>query len=608
MSTNTIDEAFRLEAANGFRFDSWPHFVKHLAERPHSTGRRMKQGGAGSPANGNDESWLFCAWGRNKEALLWGKPRTGDGRDLAQRLDLLLSGSATVRRADLRLLNELNRINESAELLPQDMATVIGVAGIVERLVRFCDSDSGTVLLQCLESIRARSCQQSGAIGILGNELAMVLGCQIPELKMFSELSELAMQETGNQLDELLDTDGALLAVHCRWLPTILGSWTRILMLGNSVGVLLDEDCQTRWEWFVRYSMRMLLGDGTTMFADASIPFTPELYRSAVRLSEDKTDRRIAVELLGGRKRTGSKKQKSKSKRVSGGNGGPKKRQALREEGTFSEWAGLGVFQSDWSGKSARVAVAVDQQDLQIQVARGRTLFRLKGLPNVSVNGKLLRAEGEWEEVGSHFDEDVDFLELEIDLQGGVRLQRQLCLIHDDQTLLIADAVYSEDSARIDYHSQLLLSSGLTAMQETENQEVYLQGKKIQNLLVPLSLPEWRSANGDNRLAVTDDGVQLNQATLGKTLYAALLVTLQPRDAVKPRTWRALTVAESMQTVTDDRARAFRAQVGKKQWVIYKSFAETGNRTFLGQNQSNDFFVGRFKKDGNVQELLSLDP
>ncbi len=98
-----------------------------------------------------------------------------------------------------------------------------------------------------------------------------------------------------------------------------------------------------------------------------------------------------------------------------------------------------------------------------------------------------------------------------------------------------------------------------------------------------------------------------HQSALGKTLYAPLFVDLDPANSVKPRTWRKLTVAETLEIVDDDVARAYRVRVGRQQWVLYKSFQNIASRTFLGQNYKCDLVLGRFEKDGNMQELLSLE-
>ena len=112
----------------------------------------------------------------------------------------------------------------------------------------------------------------------------------------------------------------------------------------------------------------------------------------------------------------------------------------------------------------------------------------------------------------------------------------------------------------------------------------------------------------DDQFAAADDTITLTQSTMGETLYAPVFAQLDPFQSVKPRTWRKLTVADKLEIVGDDVARAWRIRIGDRQWVIYKSFSGIGNRTFLGQNHTCDLLIGRFQKDGNVEDLLILEP
>ena len=53
-------------------------------------------------------------------------------------------------------------------------------------------------------------------------------------------------------------------------------------------------------------------------------------------------------------------------------------------------------------------------------------------------------------------------------------------------------------------------------------------------------------------------------------------------------------------------AAAFRVQVGKQQWVIYRSLAKPMSRTFLGINLNSEFLVARFKPDGEIEPTIDV--
>ena len=56
-----------------------------------------------------------------------------------------------------------------------------------------------------------------------------------------------------------------------------------------------------------------------------------------------------------------------------------------------------------------------------------------------------------------------------------------------------------------------------------------------------------------------------------------------------------------------DVAVGHRIQSGRDQWLYYRSLAECGSRTLLGQNFSSDFYLGRFHKDGSIDELIEIE-
>jgi hypothetical protein len=66
-------------------------------------------------------------------------------------------------------------------------------------------------------------------------------------------------------------------------------------------------------------------------------------------------------------------------------------------------------------------------------------------------------------------------------------------------------------------------------------------------------------------------------------------------------------VVEKLEQVARDRAVAYRVQLDQQQWLIYRSIGENANRTFLGENVSQDFYMGRFFRDGSVEELIQIE-
>jgi len=52
----------------------------------------------------------------------------------------------------------------------------------------------------------------------------------------------------------------------------------------------------------------------------------------------------------------------------------------------------------------------------------------------------------------------------------------------------------------------------------------------------------------------------------------------------------------------------YRVQTGGDQWLFYRSLSAPASRTLLGQNLLHEFLAARFDTEGDVDELLAIDP
>jgi hypothetical protein len=197
-------------------------------------------------------------------------------------------------------------------------------------------------------------------------------------------------------------------------------------------------------------------------------------------------------------------------------------------------------------------------------------------------------------------------LELETKLTAGWRIQRQMMLARDDQILFLSDALLGEEPAAITYRSELQLARGVQFLPANETREGHLTARRAGALVLPLALPEWRSQSG-GELRARDGVLELTQSHQGRRLFAPLLFDLSPARLRKECTWRQLTVAEQLTIQPADAAVAFRAQVGKDQWTVYRSLAAKANRTFMGHNIVSECQIARFLPDGNAEVLLEVE-
>ena len=288
--------------------------------------------------------------------------------------------------------------------------------------------------------------------------------------------------------------------------------------------------------------------------------------------------------------------------------GGSGKHRKWPAPAVHSEWAEIAVLRPDWSPRAARLAVAYGSQAVRLELALGGDLL-LAGDWEIDIrtDGAAAVPTGEWREVCWVSDNDCDYLELEIELTHSLRIERQMLLARQDRFLLLADAVLGAQPRELTYRSRLPLAARLTTSAAADTRELLLEGRKARGLVFPLALPEWRGSGRYGSLEVEKGALELRQAMQGRSLFAPLWIDLSRGRADKPFTWRQLTVAEQRQNQPRDVAAGYRIQFGRRQWLVYRSLSERGNRTVLGQNLSTDFFLGRFGRDGETESILEIE-
>ena len=272
------------------------------------------------------------------------------------------------------------------------------------------------------------------------------------------------------------------------------------------------------------------------------------------------------------------------------------------------------LLRPSWLASSDRLTVLYPGQSVNVDlVAGGGTLCLGQWMCEVRRDNELLRPVGSWREICWFSDEDVDYLELEIKLAGGLRIQRHFVFGRKDRFLLLADAVLGRRTANLDYRSRLPLGRGVQARAAAKSWEHRLAcGGKRTATVLPLALPEWRSIAQCEELSVergprrSAAAMRLRQFAPARRLFAPLWFDLDPRSAGRRLTWRRLTVAHSREVQPADAAVGFRIAVGTRQWLVYRSLVAAANRTVLGHNLLTETLVARFRKDGRIETLLEV--
>ena len=429
---------------------------------------------------------------------------------------------------------------------------------------------------------------------LLAGELPLTLGCLFAEIPQCRKLGSLARRGLSRGLTGLVDREGLPQAKHLDLLRPLLACWTRCRALGNR----LPKACwsrlaQKRYGRLVRQALRLTRGDGSPVFSQGSADDRcDELLDAAVRLGGDRQDRRIAALVLPGRKRSRVKRFRKRS---------------LPPAATHSHRAATSVLRPGWSRSDPRLTVLFAGQSVELELEVGGEVIG-SGPWEFEIRraGRLVEPQSGWHEVGWISDDAVDYLELEILLADGLRVQRHIVLAREDGFLFLADAVLGQQRTRLEYRGWLPLGRRVSFHPAEESREGFLVGKKRRAVVLPLALPEWRCSARPGTLAQTGRGLELCQSAEGHSLFAPLFVDLQPRRITRPLTWRQLTVAGHLAVQPADAAVGYRVMVGKEQWLIYRSLTRPANRTLLGHNLSSETLVARFGRDGEVRALVEI--
>ncbi|QDU48221.1 hypothetical protein Pan110_05340 [Gimesia panareensis] len=276
-----------------------------------------------------------------------------------------------------------------------------------------------------------------------------------------------------------------------------------------------------------------------------------------------------------------------------------------------SDWSALAVMRNYWSDASNLLMVtwngdlpAISLSALGKQLLEGRWEFSL------TVNGTEVSGDGEWSAVCWNSDEDADYLELQMELDGGYTLERQILLPRNQHFVFLADIVNGSEAARLEYRSLLPVSAGYTGFVDEETHELSLKTKGMSARVFPLGLPQERDFFQPGSLSLNEQGqIELQQQAVEATaLYVPLVIDWEPDLKRKPADWSSLTISEAGQISPRDVAAGHRLRIGKHQLLVYRSLKKGEvARAVLGHHTSYESVIGRFDSDGDLTPLLFVE-
>jgi hypothetical protein len=429
---------------------------------------------------------------------------------------------------------------------------------------------------------------------LLAGELPLSLSYFLEEMKPLHALRAPAREALSEGLIELHNGEGLPRAGNLATLRPLLACWTRCaaIAVGEKQRPFSPLAMQ-QYQLLVRQSLRWTSPAGSELLHPESNAWQPAFLHAALALGGKKKDVAAARVLLG-------------KKLVGQGLAASDKTPHAPYQ---CDWARLALLRSGWSPQAAAVAVDYAGPNVRLEAwAEGRRLLGGDWKTESRVNGVAVDANEEWEETCWFSDRDVDYLELTKFLADGVRIDRQILLARHDQFLFLCDHFYGGAEATIEHAWQLPLGPAVLFCGEGETRDALLVDGKPLARVMPLALPEWRLDPRIGELAADGTELRLTQKVVGRSVACPLFVDLNSERSTNASTWRQLTVAEALAIQTTDVAVSYRVQAGTDQWIFYRSQGPRGNRTFMGQNSSSEFYVTRFTPpDGEVDELMEIE-
>jgi hypothetical protein len=262
-----------------------------------------------------------------------------------------------------------------------------------------------------------------------------------------------------------------------------------------------------------------------------------------------------------------------------------------------------------WRAEAPRFALVCQDDAVHVELeAAGRVWLHGPWQTRLWLGPEELAPPRSWQQVGWEATEEACYLELEGAASSELLWQRYIVLSRKDDFVLMADALLGTNAADICCEMSLPLAGGVGWQPAAETHEGVLAAANSRLRILPLGLPEWRNDPRPGSLFTKENALVLRQqARHARRVLLPLWIDLSPRRSQRPCTWRQLTVAQDLAAVPPDVACAYRAQIGREQWLVYRTLAPAASRTVLGHHLVTEMLVGRFTRRGLVEAILEIE-
>lgn len=433
---------------------------------------------------------------------------------------------------------------------------------------------------------------------LVSGELPWHLSFFFSEIDGAKNLRQLGQQNLRDCFFDRTDNDGS---PHADFLPRIdfwLATLTRSLYVGQLwKKSVWDREARDRFEFAVEKLVSACEISGKLTFCPTHTVPHHELLSLAVHFADlpAKSVERIYLKSLS----TGKKKQSTFYIQVSDC------------PAYQSDWSALAVMRNHWSDSANLLAVSWNETLPVLSLsALGKSLLQGTWDFSLLIDGKEVSGDGDWNSVCWNSDADADYVELQMELDSGYRLERQILLPRNQHFLFLSDSVTGTEAANLEYRSILPVTPGIEGTLDEETHELLLKTKGLSARVFPIGLPQERDFFQPGGLTLNDQGqlVLHQQVSASRGLFAPLIIDWEPGLKRKPADWANLTISEGGRIASRDEASGHRLRVGKHQLMVYRSLKKGEQaRAVLGHHTHYESVIGRFDTDGELTPLLFVE-
>lgn len=479
-----------------------------------------------------------------------------------------------------------------------------------------CAGENAGTILETLVAVAHQKIELLRNRDTFSAEFVLVLSRLFHDVEACRQLESIVRQSLEEEIGRLVTSSGVVVLDGSFTVTARVVRWARVRNLAYFTGgAVWGAETEKSWCRAAIFTMRLLSPQGTLPVESGNVPAVktqPFLY-SARSMRSGKITRTLRC-------------MHNRSKRITRAEG--KKLLPLH---MHCEHSAVAVMRSSWGVGAIRVLLEYRQSSPQLEISVGNRLI-LSGSweSSIQYGDRNLFIEGPWTVSCFEIEKHAAFLEISAPLSETLRLTKQLVLLSEESVVVLADAIGpdtdSENASgvvlpsrdgdgcvsRVVENSALTVSFSLECASRTrveqmeETRECIGYDSKVRFVAIPLALHEWSSTCSAGELVAQSAKLMIRQHTNASRMYVPLWLDFSPSRVSAPRTWRQLTVAESMRILRRDEAACFRIQSDKRQWLLYQSLDMPNNRTALGCNMACDFLLGRMKSNGIIERLIEI--